>query len=204
MGHERLTREQSNEQTCERMLEAAHEIFLKKGYAAASIQEIAETAGYSRGAFYANFRDRSELLIELLRRDHDRRSRAYQSMTNANDVSKQLTAMVYAYHFNASQAKPMQPLWVEAKLLAIRDVDFRVHYNALLRAEWERLTSLLSRLANEAAISLSVPAEMIALGLISLCDGLYPYAMLNPTLTRSGIIESILRFAMESVAPGGT
>ncbi|WP_207850240.1 helix-turn-helix domain-containing protein, partial [Pseudomonas sp. 21_B] len=67
----RLTREQSKDLTRERLLSAAHAIFTKKGYVAASVEDIASAAGYTRGAFYSNFRSKAELLIELLKRDHE-------------------------------------------------------------------------------------------------------------------------------------
>jgi len=36
---------------------------------AASVEDIAEAAGYTRGAFYSNFSSKGDLFIELLRRD---------------------------------------------------------------------------------------------------------------------------------------
>ena len=50
--------------THRRLIEAAERLFVRKGFDEASVEEISETAGYSRGAFYSNFdnkgmRDRS-------------------------------------------------------------------------------------------------------------------------------------------------
>jgi AcrR family transcriptional regulator len=71
MKRERLTHAQRREQTRERLLEAARKTFVKKGLAATSVDNIAEAAGYTRGAFYSNFDGKPELLLELLRRDHE-------------------------------------------------------------------------------------------------------------------------------------
>lgn len=71
MKPKRLTREQSKDQTRERLLNSANTIFTKKGYVAASVEDIAAAAGYTRGAFYSNFGGKAELLLELLRRDHE-------------------------------------------------------------------------------------------------------------------------------------
>ena len=68
MKRQRLTREQSKDQTRQRLLDAAQAIFMKKGFVAASVEDIAEAAGYTRGAFYSNFRSKPELFLELLRR----------------------------------------------------------------------------------------------------------------------------------------
>ena len=61
----RLTREQSREQTRERLLEAASEVFLRKGFVGTSVEEIAETAGYSKGAVYANFAGKDDLFLAV-------------------------------------------------------------------------------------------------------------------------------------------
>jgi AcrR family transcriptional regulator len=62
----RLTREESRAQTRERLLEAARELFTERGVNGSSVEQIAERAGYTRGAFYGNFTDKQELVAELL------------------------------------------------------------------------------------------------------------------------------------------
>ena len=46
----RLTRAEARAQTRERLLDAAAEVFARKGYGAASVELIAESAGFSVGA----------------------------------------------------------------------------------------------------------------------------------------------------------
>ena len=71
MTRQRLTREQSKEQTRQHLLYAAHTIFIEKGFAAASVEKITVVAGYTRGAFYSNFDSKSELFLEILKHDHE-------------------------------------------------------------------------------------------------------------------------------------
>ncbi len=61
----RLTREQSRAQTRERLLASAAVVFSREGYAGASVDRIAEEAGYSKGALYSNFASKDELFFEL-------------------------------------------------------------------------------------------------------------------------------------------
>lgn len=49
------------------IIERATEIIAKKGYHAASIQEIAEASKLSKGAFYSYFKSKDELLAEIVR-----------------------------------------------------------------------------------------------------------------------------------------
>lgn len=54
--------------TRERLLDAAYEVFAETGLAAASVEQIAERAGFTRGAFYSNFDTKEELLLALMAR----------------------------------------------------------------------------------------------------------------------------------------
>jgi AcrR family transcriptional regulator len=62
----RLTRAEKQAQTRQALLNAAREVFLRRGFAGASVEEIAAEAGFTRGAFYSNFESKDELFVELL------------------------------------------------------------------------------------------------------------------------------------------
>ena len=51
--------------TRERILSSAQRIFVSDGFEAAKLDEIASTAGYTRGAFYANFKNKEELFVAV-------------------------------------------------------------------------------------------------------------------------------------------
>src|ERR1700730_12380999 len=72
MTRKRLSREDSREQTTQRLLDSAEKLIARKGLDGASVEKIAAAAGYSRGAFYSNFKSKDDLFIELLRRDHQK------------------------------------------------------------------------------------------------------------------------------------
>ncbi|WP_164984034.1 TetR/AcrR family transcriptional regulator [Cellulomonas endophytica] len=58
------------ERTRERLLDAAYEVFAETGVAAASVEEVCERAGFTRGAFYSNFATKEELFSALLEREN--------------------------------------------------------------------------------------------------------------------------------------
>src|SRR6266498_2622345 len=65
-GKERLTQTERRAQTRAKLLEAGWTVFLRRGYAGSSVEEIASEAGYTRGAFYYNFKSIGDLFAELL------------------------------------------------------------------------------------------------------------------------------------------
>lgn len=62
----RLTRQESRAVTRQRLLDAAAAIFAERGFYGASLEDIAERAGFSRGAFYSNFDTKEDLFLALL------------------------------------------------------------------------------------------------------------------------------------------
>src|SRR5690606_27757295 len=72
MQRARLTRQQSREQTRQRLLDAAHALFVQQGFGATSVEHITLAAGYSRGAFYSNFDSKRTIFLALLKREHER------------------------------------------------------------------------------------------------------------------------------------
>ncbi|GAB2821461.1 TetR/AcrR family transcriptional regulator [Alpinimonas psychrophila] len=58
------------QKTRERLIDAAYEVFSEHGLHAASIEMVAEAAGFSRGAFYSNFESKEELFFALAEREN--------------------------------------------------------------------------------------------------------------------------------------
>jgi AcrR family transcriptional regulator len=56
--------------TRERLLDAAYEVFAEQGVHAASVEQVCERAGFTRGAFYSNFTSKEELFFALMEREH--------------------------------------------------------------------------------------------------------------------------------------
>jgi AcrR family transcriptional regulator len=59
----------TRDDTCEKLFEAAARVFEDQGIGGASIEAIAAAAGFTRGAFYSNFKSKDELIIAMLE-DH--------------------------------------------------------------------------------------------------------------------------------------
>src|SRR5882724_5891509 len=54
------------EATRQKLLAAAERIFAKDGFEAARLEDISAGAGYTRGAFYANFKSKEDIFFALL------------------------------------------------------------------------------------------------------------------------------------------
>ena len=61
-----LTRREKQQRTRGSLLKAAARLFCRHGLEGTSVDQIAQAAGYTKGAFYANFKSKEELFLVML------------------------------------------------------------------------------------------------------------------------------------------
>lgn len=61
-----LSREEKKAQTRAKLLDAATTVFARKGFAGASLDDVADEAGLTKGAVYSNFKSKEHLIEALL------------------------------------------------------------------------------------------------------------------------------------------
>ena len=180
MKRKRLTREQRKEETRECLLAAARAEFIKKGYAATSVEDIAAAAGYTRGAFYSNFEGKLDMLMELLRRDHDVMQATLLSILGGSGTGMELAARIMAYYSLLSRDHASFPLWVEARLLAIRDAELREKLGVFTHERLDQAAACIRVMSERTCVPLRLPARTLAHGLVSLCDGVRLFQLGDP------------------------
>ena len=89
----RLTRTQRQEQTRTQLLDAALRVVLRRGFHGASLDEIAEEAGYTTGAVYSNFKGKDDLFLAVLDAEARRRTPLHSAlMLDAPSIEEGLRA----------------------------------------------------------------------------------------------------------------
>ncbi|MCP3705661.1 TetR/AcrR family transcriptional regulator [Paraburkholderia sp. CNPSo 3274] len=192
MKHERLTHAQRKQQTQERLFDSARTVFLEKGVSATSVEDIAEAAGYTRGAFYSNFCNKQEVLAELLRRDAVLAHENLQTIIEKGGTPKEMLARAIAACHKGELDSDCFPLWVEAQLLARGDGAFGERLDALRREKLVEVSACIRTLPVDADSTSQVDADALAIALVSLCDGIQFFRMCNPQTVKDLAIPSAL------------
>jgi AcrR family transcriptional regulator len=199
MSRKRLTREDSRDQTTQRLLDAAQKLIAKKGLSAASVEDIAAAAGYTRGAFYSNFSSKGDLFIELLRRDHAETHAelaALRSDALPLDLIQERTREIYGrlYRNNESFMN-----WTEARLLAARDTKFRSKLNALFAEKRGQIAEFVEYFYRRAGVASPVPEGAMAMGFIALVEGVKLSMLSSPADMTPETAESILTTFIDAI-----
>jgi len=188
----RLTREQSRDQTRQHLLDAAQSIFLAKGFVAASVEDIAQAAGYTRGAFYSNFRSKTELFLQLLKRDHEAVMADMHAIFDGELSRAQMEERVLQYYSTLYRDNECFLLWVEAKLQAARDPRFRSAFVAFMRETRQAITEYIRHFSERVGTPLGLPAEQLTLGLLALCEGMQFNYVFDPHAISAQTTEAVL------------
>src|SRR5438270_4263192 len=140
----RLTRAERQAQTRQELLDAAARVFVKRGFTGSSVEEISAEAGYTRGAFYSNFRSKNALFVELL---HDRVYARYTEMTQEGLQGRPPTLRETGETLAAIQANPegrwIWRLWFECLAQAGRDEELRRLAATFWKGNRERIAKLI-------------------------------------------------------------
>ena len=193
MTGKRLTRAESRERTKDRLLAAAAELFAERGVNGTSVEQIAERAGYTRGAFYGNFEDKHELVVALLAR---RRS---QEAVEVAALEGDVMARLKEWH--AARAEHLSEwfaLRTELTLYALRNPEARPSAGANELAARELIEASVR--ATFAARGVEPPADPAFLALIihALEDGLLRQRYLSPEDTSDTVIADAVELLLRT------
>ena len=122
LRRKRLTRAEAKEQTRQRLLDSAALVFAEKGFGGASLEEIAESAGYSTGALYANFANKDQLFMEVVatRRARTAARRAEAVAEVFDQQTDPFGALSRLFVRVADRDREFAPLQAEFWLYAVR------------------------------------------------------------------------------------
>jgi AcrR family transcriptional regulator len=177
----RLTRAERRAQTREELLEAAARVFARKGYAGASVDDIAEEAGFTVGALYSNFASKQDLFLAAFERHCDQDLAQVQALLDADlPFEQQLATVSRQFGDLDTTHRQWWLLSMELWLYAQRDPAARERLAALRRKVRMVVADALERQAARTGRPLPVPAMDLAVAMLGLWQGLMQQRLADP------------------------
>lgn len=159
------------QQTKKAILESASICFAENGYAACSMDAIAQAAGLSKGGLYAHFKSKEELFMNVIRQEHERAAGRAQSIL---ENPPYLDGLIwYMGECIRNAGFPMDHrLWAEVLAVAGRDPAMRAVFLESEKISRDLLKELIRKgIAND-EISPDIDVDAISILLFALGDGL--------------------------------
>jgi AcrR family transcriptional regulator len=157
----RLKRPEQKALNRELVLDAAGKIFREKGFHAASLDEIADEAGFSKGVVYSQFGSKDDLALALMEQRME--WRVDQSLERIGNAPLDQTLRdIWDRNRTIQRADWNWPLFVlEFRIHAARTPDVNRRYQALHRKTLARLTQLFEALISSGGLTpLHEPADL--------------------------------------------
>jgi AcrR family transcriptional regulator len=190
----RLTRKEQQERTRSRLMSSAAKVFACKGMQGASVDEVAEDAGYTKGAFYANFKSKEELFLAMLDERFAERIAASEEAFAGTDESPPEQARHAAEDFaRAIHADPeKQRLFMEFASYALQNEDFRQELLTRFATLRSRLAAVFEKRIESYGIEAAVPVESMVRMVILMADGWALWNLLEPDAVDDELFESLM------------
>ena len=175
----RARQRENQAQTYESLVRSARECIARNGYAATTVDQIAEHAGFSKGAFYYSFDSKEAIMLEILERIHGEDIRElrviFDEQEDAASLDRAFDRWAEARYRNTEWAK----LNVELQLHSSRHAGFAGKYAAHFEKYKTQLSALIALNFARHGKALPAPAIEFSAALIALVDGLALQHSLN-------------------------
>lgn len=176
----RVKRSEIREQTRTHLLDAALRLFVGGGVDGFSVEDVAELAGYSRGAFYSHFKTKDDLVCAVLERENQKSYRDLDDLYAQDLAPLERLRQLRAYYVNLARDVDGCVLGVAVQMYAIRNPQARPHIAALLRSDREAVVRYVRRSCKELGIEPPFSPDVLALTLIAEAQGLTLSCMVEP------------------------
>jgi AcrR family transcriptional regulator len=178
-GPKRQTRRESQDATRERLIKAAEELFARDGFDAASVEHITEAAGFSRGAFYSNFRTKDELFIAALNKVRRDIVGELEEIFRREDDPARRSQQARRWYVRQELSRNWMILETEFTLRALRNRSVRRRLAELQRQDMDNFSALVAAYFSDSGLTMTNPPEVVALSLLATAKGLAALSLLD-------------------------
>jgi AcrR family transcriptional regulator len=204
MPRARLTRQEQQARTRSRLLEAASKVFSCKGMQQSSVDEVAQEAGYTKGAFYANFKSKDELFLAILDEHFGERIQEVERAFGSDESPPEQARHAAADFARASRADPEhEGLFLEFTQYALRSEAFREELLTRFATLRARMAEIYERRMETYGIEAPVPVDRIVRMVIAMADGWAMWSLLEPDEVDDELLESMMELFTTGVGVRG-
>lgn len=192
----------TREETRERVLAAAFQVFAERGIAASSVNDVAAAAGLTKGAVYSSFASKDELVLAIMEQHvMERLSGAIGVFAAAPDLQTAMTT-AGAGLVDALRADSVWHLLLaEYFALSQHDPDIRLALRDRRREARASISRALTKLSEEHQLVLPLPPDEFATILIALSNGLGIESGIDPEGVPDEIFGKVLLLLTREMLP---
>ena len=184
--------------TRQKILRSAGRVFAARGFHGATLDEVGEAAGVSKGAVYYNFESKDDLFVSLLEeRLAERLDEVRRSLADGSDAVLQSAGSGFLDRLQRDPRWP--PLFFEFVAYAARDPEVRARFGTWVRDTRTALAEVIELRAARGGGGPPLPPDELALAVSSLANGMLIEALFDPDGTPPGAFDRFLGLLLGDV-----
>jgi AcrR family transcriptional regulator len=168
------------ERNRELVLAAARRVFIDKGYAGATLEAIAEEAGFSRGVMYSQFESKADLFLTLLYRRADELQDKTEGAIAGKAGGAAVRALLEAGAEDAVSEAAWRRVLIEFRSVAARNPSLNTRFAATHSRNVQGLASVLDQLWAKNGLQPRFPTRVMAEFVLAVGSGLTLERAVNP------------------------
>jgi AcrR family transcriptional regulator len=181
-----LTRAERQASTRAALLRSAARLICRHGMHGASIDAIAADAGFTKGAFYANFASKQDLFLTMLEQKFATALADLEAaMPGAGVPAVEAHQAAEGFIAYANSDPEWPRLYQEFAALAARDEPFREQLATRVRELRERMAAVFEHWAASYGVKLALASEEVAAMTFFMADGFLLNRLIEPSLDES-------------------
>ncbi len=204
----RESRAEKQAHTRAQLIATAAKVFARRGYNGASVEEIAEEAGYSHGAVYSNFEGKADLFLAVFEEYMAERvgelAETQAGLAEDAPLEARARALADQWMDRLDRDRESVALHMEFIAHADRDSELAGRFGARSAAMREAVALYISHYQEEAGVELALPADELALVLRALGIGLAVESLVSPDAVRHDLygdfVELLVGLLREGVS----
>ena len=188
----RLTRAEQQRRTHEHLLDAGREVFLRRGFLAATVEEIAADAGYTRGAVYKHFDGKEGLWLAIVDGHADAHVRWLRDALTRATTRDELVAALFPADLLDEGAARWSAAAAEVLAATARQPEVAARVAAVQERHDEQVVALLTEHTERLRLVPTMPPRQAVVLLGALGIGLALRDAVAPTPDSAAILTHVL------------
>jgi AcrR family transcriptional regulator len=179
-----VTRKQKQARTRAKLMSSAGKLFCRRGLQQASVDEIAQDAGYTKGAFYSNFKSKEELFLAMLDQKFGEEIERIEAALKIDESPDEVARHAGEDFMRFMRSDPeWERLYLEFVAYAARNDEFRQELLTRCRAMDERLGEVYQRWSEQIGIKNPIPIADITQITSIMTEGFLVRQQIDPELS---------------------
>jgi AcrR family transcriptional regulator len=179
------------------VLDAARRTFLARGYAGATVDAIAEEAGFSKGVVYSQFVGKPDLFLALLEQRIVERGAANAEVAARSAGLDGLRALLRLNARRSADDEDWGRLLIEFRIVAARDQELNARYAVLHEATIERFAGAIRDILARDGLTTVHPSRVVAELVLALDAGTILERAAGPTQVDMAVLEDLITRLVE-------